>query len=40
MSETAAVYQFKASHLWREAQWRDATFGVDSEGRLVAATGE
>jgi formimidoylglutamate deiminase len=40
MSETAAVYQFKASHLWREAQWRDATFGVDSEGRLVAATGD
>ena len=41
MSDAAAVYQFKATHLWQEAQWRsDATFGVDSVGKLVAAAGE
>ncbi|GLQ94097.1 formimidoylglutamate deiminase [Dyella acidisoli] len=41
MSDTAAVYQFNAKHLWQEAQWRsDATFGVDSAGRLIAAAGE
>lgn len=40
MSDTAAIYQFKASHLWRQAQWRsDATFGVDSTGKLVATAG-
>jgi len=41
MSDTAAVYQFSAKHLWQEAQWRrDATFGVDSDGRVVAGAGE
>lgn len=41
MSDTAAVYQFSAKSLWQEAQWRrDATFGVDSDGRVVAAAGE
>ncbi|MFC3651203.1 formimidoylglutamate deiminase [Dyella humi] len=41
MSDTSAVYQFKATHLWQEAQWRnEATFGVDSSGKLVAAAGE
>ena len=39
MSDAAAVYQFKASHLWQEAQWRgDAAFGVDSTGHLMATT--
>jgi formimidoylglutamate deiminase len=41
MSDTAAVYQFSAAHLWQEAQWRnDATFGVDSVGRVIASTGQ
>lgn len=41
MSDTAAVYQFKASHLWQETQWRsNATFGVDGDGKLAAAAGE
>jgi formimidoylglutamate deiminase len=41
MSDTAAVYQFSAKYLWQEAQWRrDATFGVDSDGRVTAAAGE
>lgn len=41
MSDPAAVYQFSAKHLWHEGQWRnDATFGVDSDGRLIAVAGE
>lgn len=41
MSDPAAVYQFSAKHLWYEGQWRnDATFGVDSDGRLIAGAGE
>jgi len=38
MSDTAAVHPFSAKHLWHDGQWRkDATFGVDSDGRLTAA---
>jgi formimidoylglutamate deiminase len=41
MSNTAAVYQFSAAHLWQDAQWRhDVTFGVDSAGRIIASAGD
>ncbi|RDS79824.1 formimidoylglutamate deiminase [Dyella monticola] len=41
MSDTAAVYQFEAGHLWNGAQWHaDATFGVDSTGNVIAAAGD
>ncbi|HKT27715.1 formimidoylglutamate deiminase [Dyella sp.] len=40
MSDTPAVYQFEAHHLWHDTQWRtDTAFGVDSTGRIVASTG-
>lgn len=41
MTGTVAAYQFKAGHLWHEAQWRnDAVFGVDSAGKIASVTSE
>jgi formimidoylglutamate deiminase len=40
MSETGAIYQFKAGHLWKDAHWHaDASFGVDDVGNLTEAAG-
>lgn len=41
MSDTAAVHQFSAAHLWQDARWRDdVVFGVDSHGGIIAPSGQ
>ncbi len=40
MSDSAAIAQFKADHLWQAHGWQaDAVFGVAADGRLLAPTG-